>query len=134
MWPIDSTFSGPTTPGQSGPCGDDNEGVLCIPQSSCINGTSLSDCLVSYAGHSLGGLIPLQRCSLYSTVQANWATRTLVGRGSYPFAEGQSVYSIVQANWATRTLIGGGGGGVLSLRRGAVSVFYSPSQLGKLAT
>ncbi len=33
-------------------------------QSSSIAGTSLSDCLVSYSGHSLeGGLTPLQRCS-----------------------------------------------------------------------
>ena len=31
-----------------------NEGVLCISQSSSITGTSLSNCLVSYLGHSLG--------------------------------------------------------------------------------
>ena len=28
---------------------------LCIPQSSSVNGTSTSDGLVSYPGHSLGG-------------------------------------------------------------------------------
>ena len=33
-----------------------NEGVLRIPQSSSIAGTSPSDYLVSYLGHSLGGV------------------------------------------------------------------------------
>ena len=61
------TLSGTTTPGQSGPGCDGSEGVLDIPQSSSITGTSLSDCLVSYLGHPLGE--------------------------SYPSAEKQSVYS-----------------------------------------
>ena len=58
-------LSGATTPGQSIPGSDGNEGVLRIPQSSSIAGTSPSDCLVSYPGHSLGGggLTPLQRSS-----------------------------------------------------------------------
>ena len=64
-------LSGATTPGQSGPGDDGNEGVLCIPQSSSITGTSPSDCLVSYPGHTLGG-------------------------GSYPFAEVQFLYSTAQ--------------------------------------
>ena len=34
--PIDRTLSGATTLGQSGPGSDDNEWVLCIPQSSSI--------------------------------------------------------------------------------------------------
>ena len=51
---IDRTLSGTTTPGHSGPGSDGNEGVLCILQSSGITGTSPSDCLVSYPGHSLG--------------------------------------------------------------------------------
>ena len=40
-----------------------NEEVLCIPQSSSIIGTSLSDCLVSYLGHLLGKVrvLPLYR-------------------------------------------------------------------------
>ena len=46
--PIDRALSGATTPGQSGPGSDGNEGVLHIPQSSSIAGTSPSDCLVSY--------------------------------------------------------------------------------------
>ena len=75
IWPIDRILSGATTPGQSGPGSDCNEGVLHIPQSSSITGTSPSDCLVSYPEHLLSG-------------------------------------------------------GVLSLCRDAVSVFYSPSQLG----
>ena len=53
---------GATTPGQSGPGSDGNEGVLRIPQISSIAGTSTSDCLVSYPGHSLGrGVLPLGR-------------------------------------------------------------------------
>ena len=39
IWPIDRTLSGATTPGQSGPESDGNEGVLRIPQSSSIIGT-----------------------------------------------------------------------------------------------
>ena len=61
--------------GQSGPGSNGNEGVLRIPQSSSTAGTSPSDCLVSYPGHSLGG-------------------------GSSPSAEVQSVYSTAPADWA----------------------------------
>ena len=71
-------LSGATTPAQSGPGSDGNEGVLRIPQSSSITATSRSDCLVSYPGHSLGG-------------------------GSYPSAEVQSVYSTAPADWAMAT-------------------------------
>ena len=45
-------------PGQSGPGSNGNEGVLRIPQSPSITGTSPSDCLVSYPGHSLGSSYP----------------------------------------------------------------------------
>ena len=55
IWPIGSTLSGATTPGQSGPGRDGNEGILCIPQSFSITGTSPSDSLVPYSGHFLGG-------------------------------------------------------------------------------
>ena len=48
------TLSGATTLGQSGPGSDGNEGVLCIPQSSCITEASPSDCLVLYPGLSYG--------------------------------------------------------------------------------
>ena len=72
--PRDRTVSGATTPGQSGPRSHDNEMALRILQSSSITGASLSDCLVSYLGHSL--------------------------EGSYLFAEKQSVYSTVPADWA----------------------------------
>ena len=44
---MDKTPTSATTPGQSGPGSDGNEGVLCIPQSSSITETSPSDCLVS---------------------------------------------------------------------------------------
>ena len=54
-------LSGASTPGQSGPGRNGNEGVLHIPQSSSITGTSPSDCLVSYPGHLLGEVLPLCR-------------------------------------------------------------------------
>ena len=59
--PIDRALSGAAIPGQSGPGSNVTEGVLHIPQSPSINGTSPSDCLVSYLGHSLGegALTPL---------------------------------------------------------------------------
>ena len=77
IWPIDGTLSGATTPVQSKPGSNGNEGVLCIPQSSSITGTSPSDCLVSYPEHLLGG-------------------------GSYPSVELQSVYSSALADRTNR--------------------------------
>ena len=65
-------LSGATTPGQSGPGRNGNEGVLPIPQSSSTAGTSSSDCLLSYPGHSLGGSYPSAEVqSVYSTAPAN---------------------------------------------------------------
>ena len=48
-------------PGQSGPGINGSEGVLRIPKSTSITGTSPSDCLVLYPRHSLGGVLPLCR-------------------------------------------------------------------------
>ena len=63
--PRDMALSGATIPGRIRPGSNYNEGVLHIPQSPSITGTSSSDCLVSYLGHSFGGgLIPLQKCGL----------------------------------------------------------------------
>ena len=68
IWPIDRTLSGATTLGLSGPRSDGNERVLHMPQSSCITGTSPSDCLVSYLPHSLWGSYPSVEVQLvYST-------------------------------------------------------------------
>ena len=87
IWPIDWTISGTTTPGQSGPGSDGNEGVRRIPQSSSITGASSSDCFVSYLGHSLDECYPsAEMQSVYSTAQANWATGHLLG-DSYPSEE-----------------------------------------------
>ena len=71
--PIDRTLSGATTPGQSGPGSEDNEGALRILQSSSITGESLSNCLMSSRGHSFGEV------------------------GSHPSVEIQSVYSTAPA-------------------------------------
>ena len=61
---IDGILSDATTPGQNGFGSDANERVLRIPTSYSITGASLSDCLMSYPGHSFG-ITPLQRCSRY---------------------------------------------------------------------
>ena len=72
--PYIGPLSGATTPGQSGPGSNVNEGMLCIPQSSNITGTSPSDCLVSYPGHSLGESYPSAEVQLvYSTAPADGA-------------------------------------------------------------
>ena len=71
IWPIHRALLGATTLGQSGRRSDGNEGVLRIPQSSRITGTSPPDCLVSCPGPSLKGgcYTPLQRSRrvFYST-------------------------------------------------------------------
>ena len=62
IWPTDTTLSGATTPGQSGPGSNGNEGVFSILQISNITGASLSDCLVSYPAQMLwGAVLPLSR-------------------------------------------------------------------------
>ena len=74
-------LSGATTLGQSGPGSDGKKGVLRIPQSSSITGTSPSDCLASYLGHSLlrGGSYPsVEMQSVYSTAPADWAIMVTV--------------------------------------------------------
>ena len=58
-----TVLSGATTSSKSGPWSNDNEGVLYIFQNSSITWASSQDYFVSYLGHSLVGLIPLQRCS-----------------------------------------------------------------------
>ena len=78
IWPIDSTLSGATPPGQSRPGSDGNEGVFRIPQSSSFTGTSLSDCLVLYPGHSLVGggwsYLSAEMQPIYSTAPTDdWA-------------------------------------------------------------
>ena len=45
--PIVRTLSGASTRDQKWPGSDEDKGVLRNPQSSCITGTSPSDCLVS---------------------------------------------------------------------------------------
>ena len=61
-------LSGATTPGQSGPGSDGNEGVLRIA------GTLPSDCLVSYQDTRWGGFTPLQRSSRY-ILGKNWEVK-----------------------------------------------------------
>ena len=62
-------LSGVTALGQSEPVSNGNEGVLHIPQSSSITGTSPSDCLMSHLGHLLewGSYPSAEKMSGYST-------------------------------------------------------------------
>ena len=74
MWPIDRTWSGATTPGQSGPGSNGNEEVLHIPQSSKTRASTSESFVIS---------------------------RTLIGVGFYSYAKIQLVYSTAPADWAT---------------------------------
>ena len=63
--PIDRTLSDATTPGQSGPRSNGNEGIHQIPQSSTITAASPLDGLMLYNGHSLG-VLPLWRDAVWA--------------------------------------------------------------------
>ena len=134
-------ISGPSRLQQSG--SDGNNGVLRIAQSSSITGTSPSDCLVSYLGHSLGSVLhfcreavgvfyspswlshslgvptSLQRCS--RCILQPQPTRLHVG-GPTPL---QRCSRCILQSQLTEQLVGG----VLPLCRDAVGVFYCPSRL-----
>ena len=72
--PIDRTLSGANTQGKSGPRRDGNEVVPCIPQASSFTGTSPSDGLVSYLGHSCGKSYPSAEVQSLYSVSADWAS------------------------------------------------------------
>ena len=78
IWSLDRILSGATTPSQSEPGSDSNEGVAHIPQRSSITGASPSDCLVLYPGHLLEESYPsAEMQSVYSTVPAGWANEEM---------------------------------------------------------
>ena len=62
IWFVDGNLTGTTSPGQSRPGSNGNEGVLHISQ-SFSTGASVSNDLVSYQEYSLGSLTPLGRYS-----------------------------------------------------------------------
>ena len=71
---IDMTLSGTATLSQCRRRSAGNKRVFHILQISSITGTSQLDCLVSYPGHSLGGIYPSAEMQLlYSTSPAEWA-------------------------------------------------------------
>ena len=77
IWPIGRILSGATISDQSGFGSHHDKGALCIPQTSSITNTSLSDCFVSYLRHYSGKSYPTAETqSVYSTVQADWTTRS----------------------------------------------------------
>ena len=59
--PINRTLSGATSLGMSEPGSDGNEGVLRIPQSSNITGTSPSDCLCHIQDTRSEEVLPISR-------------------------------------------------------------------------
>ena len=66
-------LSGTTTLGQSGPESARNEGVLRIPQSSSITGTSALYCFVSYQDTRWKGSYSSEEIqTVYSTAPADW--------------------------------------------------------------
>ena len=69
IWTIGRALLSATTPGQSEPGSDGNEGVLHIPQSSRITGTSPSDCLVSYQDTQRKSLTPQPKLTGQYTVK-----------------------------------------------------------------
>ena len=86
-------------------------------------------CSPSRLGHRthFGGVLPSAVMqSVYFEALVDWATGHL-SEESYPSAAMQSVYSAALTDWATGHTLGGG---VLSLCRNAVGVFWSPSRLG----
>ena len=144
IWSIDRNLSSATSPRQSWPGSDGNEGVLRIPQSSSITETSPSVRLVSYPGHTFGVSYPSAvKQSVYSTARIDLAARHLL-RVSYPSAEKQSVYSIARIDWAAThslgvsylscrepiSLLRHSFVGFLPLCWEAVVVLNSPSRLG----
>ena len=77
--PIDRNLSGATTPGQSEPWSDSNEGVLCFPQSSSIIWALPSDCFVSYFWTVVGVFYPsAEMQSVYSATPYLFSVYSLV--------------------------------------------------------
>ena len=72
IWLLDRTLSGATTPSQSGPGSNGNEGILHISQNSRI-GVSPSDGFVPYPDNTLGSYHSAEMQSGYYTAPANWA-------------------------------------------------------------
>ena len=73
IWPIDRTFSGATTLGQSGIGSDGNEGVLRVPQSSSNTGTSSPYSLVLYQDTHCVSYPSTEKQLVYSTAHAHKA-------------------------------------------------------------
>ena len=74
IWPIGKTLSGATTPGQSEPGSNSNEGVLHITKGS-KTGASPSDYQMSYQDTHWVGVSyhSAEVQSVYSTAPADWA-------------------------------------------------------------
>ena len=100
---MDTTLSVATISGKSGPESNDNEGVLCISQSSSITGTLPSDCLVSYPGHLLQESYPsAEMQSVYSTAPAD-ETRT---QQKLTFISSLQTLNAIQRTYPEYSLIG----------------------------
>ena len=76
---------GAPTPGQSGPGSNGNKGVLRIPQSPSIAGTSLSDCLVSHLAHTSVGVLPLCRGAVSVFYSPSRRSKLTMGLNGIPY-------------------------------------------------
>ena len=72
IYSIDMTLTGATSACQSGSVSDGIEGVLRFPESSIITEALLSDCLIPYTGHSLGGVLLLCRGAVRILYKHKW--------------------------------------------------------------
>ena len=75
IWPIERTVPCDTNLSPSAPGNNGNDRSFCILRISSITGTSPSDCLESYLGHSFGGGYPsVEEQSVYFAALADWTT------------------------------------------------------------
>ena len=76
---IDRALSGATTPAQSGPGRNGNEGVIHTPQSSSITGTLPSNCLyhIQDTHFGGGGVLPFCRGAVAVFYSPSWLANTL---------------------------------------------------------
>ena len=98
-------------PRQSGPGSNGNEGELRITQSTSITGTSPSDCLVSYPGHSLrcSQCIlkpqPTRQCVIRETVAFPKNLKVPVINKHLKMARGYIGWNVVEITIKMKTIV-----------------------------
>ena len=101
IWPIDRIFSGTTTPGQSRPGSDGNEGVLAFPKVPALLEPQNQIFFMSYSGYSWRGDLTLlqrnNRCILQP--QPTGPSWTLVGERAYATGDAVGVFYNPRIPW-----------------------------------